>query len=265
MLEELTDLNLDIHTTIWVIVIGLILLGVLIIYQGSRLLEYGLDVSYVQKKRKIVKQGSRTIFFAVIVFFAATFCGIFGENLVYQVYIPSSTITLTPSITPSLTVTLTPTITLSPTLTRTPSITPTPVVPAEVAAEFSSTLEPGDNIIFSMIKFSDEIDDLYQPIVERTVFSPPVEKVFGSFTYNNMEPGLQWSAVWVNPNGEVICYETEAWGNYTGGYGFTECEYDPETWVEGEYQVQMFLGYVWWQTNTFWFGEDPQPTPINEP
>jgi hypothetical protein len=264
MLEKLANLNLDIRTTIVVVVVGLVFISFFVVLHGARILRYADDVTYIQKKRKITRQGWRIIFMSVAIFLSAIVCGMFGEDMVYQVYVPSSTITLTSSITPSLTITLTPTITLSPTLTRTPSITPTPFVPDEITALFEGVLEPGSNIIFSSIRFSDAIDEYYQPILEKTSFDDSVEIVYGSFTYNNMQPGLQWTALWVNPIGEVICYETEVWGNFTGGYGYTECTYDPETWMEGEYQVQMFLGNEWWQTNTFTFGETPVPAEDTE-
>lgn len=260
MLEQISNLNLDIRTTIIVLIIGLVVASLFVVLHGIRTLRYADDVTYIQKKKKITRQGWRIVLTSVVIFMIAIICSLYGEDMVYQVYVPSSTITLTPSITPSLTITLTPTITLSPTLTRTPSITPTPYIPEEIASIFEGALEPGSNIIFSSIRFSDEIDELYQPIVEQNTFDDSVEVVYGSFTYNNMQPGLQWTALWVNPAGEVICYETEVWGNFTGGYGYTECAYDPETWVEGEYQVQMFLGNEWWQTNTFLFGETSAPT-----
>lgn len=255
MAEWLTDLELDIHTTMIVLIAGLVILGLIVIYYGIKTINYSFEVTYVKKRRKFLQQGWRIVIVAIIAWIFALALGLYGEPLVYQVYIPSSTVTLTPSITPSLTITLTPTLTLSPTVTRTPSITPTPSVPESIATQFEGTLEPGSNIIFSQISFSDAIDEYYQPIEARITFSGPLETVYGSFTYNNMQPGLQWSAIWVNPNGEVVCYETEVWGDYTGGYGYTSCRYDEETWVEGEFQVQMFLGMVWWQTNTFWFGQ----------
>jgi len=265
MVEWINTLNLDVHTTILVVILGLIVIGAGMIFYGIRILRYGTEISYVHKRQQITKQGLRIIACAIAIGMMSLICGRFGEALIYQVYEPSSTITITPSITPSLTSTLTPTITLTPTLTRTPSITPIPSLPGEIIAEFSSDLEPDENIIFSQLKFSDAVDEYYQPIVEQVTFEVPVEKVYASFTYNNMLPGLQWSAVWLNPDGELICYETESWGNYTGGYGYSECEYDSLTWIEGEYQVQIFLGMDWWQTDSFWFGIQPEAIQTVEP
>lgn len=264
MHDWINSLNLDVHTTIIVVILGLIAFGTGMIIFGFRLLRYGADISYVHKRKLITRQGLRVIAGAIAVGLIALIFGRFGESLIYTVYIPSATITITPSITPSLTTTLTPTVTMTPTITQTPSITPVPSVPKEIAALFTSDLEPEETIIFSDLKFSEGIDEYYQPIVEQLNFNESTEKIYGSFTYNNMIPGLQWSAVWVDPLGEVVCYETEAWGNYTGGYGYTECDFDPKTWIEGAYQVQIFLGMDWWQTTQFWYGPEPSTTPEPE-
>lgn len=255
MNEWLSELQIDVRTTILVLVIGLILLGGLLIIHGIRLIRYGTTIEYYQKRKKFILHGLRMFATAIIVAITAVLCSRFGEPLVYLVYVPSPTSSITPSITPSPTITMTPTITLTPTVTQTPSITPIPEIPDYVLEEFEGSTEPPDDAVFSPMAFSNEIDEFFQAVSPSEQFAGDDESLYGSFTYNNMTPGLQWTVLWLDPDAIVICYESFVWGNFTGGYGYTECSRPGPQWKQGEYQVQMFLGTDWWLTGRFTVGD----------
>ena len=64
------------------------------------------------------------------------------------------------------------------------------------------------------------------------------------FTYDQMTPGAQWTALWYR-EGELVHYETIPWNGETGGFGFTEWEAPASEWLPGTYQVQIFVGLEW--------------------
>jgi hypothetical protein len=255
MSDWLSDLQIDVRTTILVLVIGLIVVGGLLIIHGIKLIRYGTTIEYYQKRKKYVLHGLRMFAVAIIVAISAVLCSRFGEPLVYQVYIPSPTSSITPSITPSPTITLTPTITMTPTVTQTPSITPIPEIPDSILDEFEGSTEIPEEVVFSPLAFSNEIDDFFQAVSPSEQFQGDDEVLYGSFTYNNMVPGLQWTILWLDPDDIIICYESIVWGNFTGGYGYSECSSPGPRWKQGEYQVQMFLGTEWLLTGRFSVGD----------
>jgi type VI secretion system secreted protein VgrG len=60
---------------------------------------------------------------------------------------------------------------------------------------------------------------------------------------------------------QVICYETKPWTGSTGGYGYTDCFPISTAWQPGEYEVQIFVGDVWFVSDRFTVaGEPPTPT-----
>ncbi|HET9590390.1 MAG TPA: hypothetical protein VFO91_16505 [Anaerolineales bacterium] len=61
------------------------------------------------------------------------------------------------------------------------------------------------------------------------------------FTYDQMTPGAQWTALWYR-EGELVHYETLPWNGETGGFGFTEWEAPASEWLPGVYEVQIFVG-----------------------
>jgi type VI secretion system secreted protein VgrG len=64
------------------------------------------------------------------------------------------------------------------------------------------------------------------------------------FTYDQMVPGSQWTALWYR-DGQLVHFETIPWDGTTGGYGFAEWEAPEEEWLPGTYQVQIFAGLEW--------------------
>jgi len=85
------------------------------------------------------------------------------------------------------------------------------------------------------------------------------------FTYAEMVPGSQWTALWFR-NGELVHYETIPWDGETGGYGFTEWEAPPEEWQPGTYEVQIFVGLEWKVVGQFLLqGDAPTAIPTLTP
>jgi hypothetical protein len=90
--------------------------------------------------------------------------------------------------------------------------------------------------------------------------------MYGGFDYNNLIPGVQWTALWYH-DGQLICYETKPWDGGTGGIGgYTECSNPIGGWKAGEYEVQIFMGYEWMVIGRFIvLGTDPAAAPTGTP
>ena len=261
---SITFNGLDIHTTIVVAVIFLIIIGIILFTQGKKVVDYGTQITYFQKRKVIIQRGWFFILVALFLGVVAVFLGQFGEDIIYQIYPPSPTITQTPTITLTPTISPTPTLTLTPTLTITPAISSTPSLSEEILSEFSAVITPNYDALFSPLVFAFAIDEGYQPVNPAYEFTAPISEMFAAFSFDQMQPGSQWTAVWLNPNREVICYETSEWGGYTGGYGYAQCELSPNQWVPGTYEVQIFLGEDWKTSGRFSVLSDEIETPVVE-
>jgi type VI secretion system secreted protein VgrG len=170
--------------------------------------------------------------------------------MAYVYFPPSPTPSMTPTITPTPTITLTPTITVPPTMTLTPSVsdTPTPTLtpflPVAIESLFQGEVTPNPDAVFTSIQFSTTFDGT-NPIDPKSVFNLPIKTMYGGFDYNNIIPGVQWTALWYH-DGKLICYETKPWDGGTGGIGgYTECSDPVGGWSAGQYEVQIFMGYEW--------------------
>lgn len=107
---------------------------------------------------------------------------------------------------------------------------------------------PLPDAVFSPMLVARRIDNQNQAVNPQEDFEAPIGRLFGAFTYNNLQDGIRWTAVW-KLGSEVICIETQPWDGGTGGYGYTECE--PENWVPGEYEIQIFYGELWMVSTRF--------------
>jgi hypothetical protein len=76
------------------------------------------------------------------------------------------------------------------------------------------------------------------------------------FSYNNMIPGVQWTALWYRGD-ELLHYESIPWDGTTGGLGFSEWAPPPELWLPGLYEVQIFVGHDWKVVGQFIVDGDP--------
>ena len=201
----------------------------------------------------------------VLLLLFAAWLGRFGEPIAYRYFPPSPTPSLTPTITLIPTITLSPTITLTPTITNTPSvtdtptITPTPYIPPAIEALFNSDVTPNPDAVFSPLQFSTVYEN-FECVAPSTTFVNPIREMWACFSYNNMSPGVQWTAMWYRGN-ELVHYETLPWDGTTGGLGFAQWAPPPEMWEPGTYDVQIFVGLDWKVVGQFVVSGDP-PTPI---
>lgn len=243
---------MDIRTG--VIVLALFaLVGAALSFRGAiRNMQSARKISFYSLRKRYNAAAWRLVFFSIFLIALALWIPTRGEQVVYRVFPPSSTPSLTPTITLTPTVTLTPTITLSPTLTFTPLVsdtptaTTTPFLPIAIEALFAGPVTPNPDAVFTAIQFSTEFDGV-NAVNPKTVFELPIQTMYGGFDYNNTSPGVQWTALWYR-NGELACYETEPWRNEwgTGGIGgYTECSNPIGGWLAGQYEVQIFMGYEW--------------------
>ena len=258
-------MNLDIRTGVQTAFV-LALIGVIIgLYLGIRRIREGQQLLFFQKRRKLILSGWRMILVGIIFGTSAYLLYRHAEPVAYQFFPPSPTVTLTPTITTTPTTTLSSTITLSPTVTHTPQFSPTPEIPSPIAVKFSGLITPNPNAVFSPIQFSRTIDDNNFPINPVVEFNNPIIQVIGSFSYNNMLDGAQWTAIWYRLSDDfMICHETKPWDGGTGGYGYTDCQPDSDEWLSGEYEVQIFIGEQWKSSNRFTVAGDPVK-PSNTP
>lgn len=253
----------SIATSVWIVVGG----ALLAVWIGVTRLRSARRLPYYMLRRERVAQGWRWILLGAALAAAALVAQLFGRRAVYAIHPP------TPSVTPTATTTSTPTITATPsitpvpsitptaTVTPTPTITPTPHLPDEIALLIRETRTPGADALFSPIEVATRIDSLNRPIQPSVRFSPSVRRLYGAFSYDNLEDGVRWTAIWYAGE-RVVCIETHPWDGGTGGYGYTECE--PDAWLPGAYEIQIFYGERWMRSARFEIATEGQ-TPTSLP
>jgi type VI secretion system secreted protein VgrG len=129
-----------------------------------------------------------------------------------------------------------------------------------IEGKFTGTLTPPAEAVFSAIDFSNiGLDGLNRAIEPTDTFTNPVGSMFAAFSYNGLADGIQWTALWYRQD-ELVSFETKPWDGGTGGYGFSEWHPKAEEWLPGEYQVQLFLGYDWYQVDFFTVIGTPPPS-----
>lgn len=264
-------MSLDIHSAVQVTLLILLFLIVLMIWQGITSIKNARRLPFFRLRRNRTLRGWRLLGGSILLIILAIFLNSRLEPMIYTVFPPTATITLTPTITTSPTITQTPTITLSPTVTLTPAesytptITPTPFVPLAVEARFEAKVTPNPDAVFSDLVFTQGIDALYQPVAAGTEFQNPVGHLYAVFSYDQMVDGSQWTALWFR-NGELVYFETRVWDGGTGGFGYTDWNPDPSEWLPGQYEVQIFNGLIWKRSGRFTVqGEPPTPAPTLTP
>jgi type VI secretion system secreted protein VgrG len=138
-------------------------------------------------------------------------------------------------------------------------------MPSDIENAFEGEITPNPDVVFSPIQFAQDIDDALQPIDPGVEFTNPVGDLYGTFSYNNMTVGSQWSALWYR-EGELVFYESLPWNAGVGGYGYTDWEPSSDQWLPGFYEVQIFVGTEWKQSGYFTvIGEPPTPTITTSP
>ena len=254
---------LDIRTFMRVLVIILALGTAFVFFSGVASIRESRRMKYYRLRRGRLLAGWRMILISLGILGITLAVNQFGEPVVYSFYSITTTPTLTvpPTLTP--TETLTPTITLTPTVTPTlsetytPTPTQTPSIPLAVEVQFSGTLTPPPEAVFSPLRFAEGIDLAYNPI----------KMMYAIFSYDKMADGAQWTALWYR-DGELVYFETKPWEGGTGGFGFSDWAPEPEAWLPGVYQVQMFVGFdliVFGDFEVVGFPPTKSPTPSNTP
>lgn len=233
-------LNLDIETALQVLFFLSVIGGLLAAIAGWNSIRSGSKLMFFRKRRDMIMRGWRMVILAIILAAVAFSLNQYARPVIYRVFPPSPTITLTPTITHTPTITQTPTITFTPTITLTPMFSPTPLLPTQYLSKFTGQQTPDPLAVFSSLQFSRKIEGNLpvDPLVE---FANPVIHVYGTFSYDKMTDGAQWTAIWKRGD-SIICDETKPWDGGTGGYGYTDCLPPAQDWLPGEYEVQVFLG-----------------------
>jgi type VI secretion system secreted protein VgrG len=237
---------------------------------GIRTIQSARKLTFYRLRSERTGAGWRLFGLTVLLLAAAGWLALYGQPVAYQYFPPSPTPSVTPSQTlipsPSLspTITLTPTITQTPAVSDTPTLTPSPSLPLFLEAAFTSIVTPNSESSFSAIEFSTQYDGVVA-IDPQTRFRNPVRHMYGVFTYDQMLPGVQWTALWFR-EGALVCYETLPWDGATGGYGFTDCAQPVDGWLAGNYEVQIFVGMEWKVVGRFVVeGDPPTFTPTISP
>lgn len=253
-------MNLDIETTVRTVFILLLALAAGLFAFALRAFREAGRLRFFLKKRALLGRAWQFVFFAVLVVVVAILINGYAEPATYKFFQPSPTPTLTATITTTPTITLTPTVTNTATITPTLEFTETPELPVVISEGFTSEITPNPNAVFSELSISRRLTGEYLPIDPADTFPNPIDELYGSFSYDSMSVGSQWTALWFR-EGELVCYETIPWNGASGGFGFTECLIPTEDWLPGDYEIQIYVGETWEASGSFTItGSAPTPT-----
>jgi hypothetical protein len=259
-------MNGSLDTSIAYAVAGLSIAMLLMIWLGWSRLRGAQRLPYFTLRHQRVGEGWRLILLGFALGAFGLITRLLGKQVVF-IFItptptsrPTATATFTPTIT--LTPSITPTASLTPTPSATPTstITPTPEVPEALTVLFRDTVTPRPEAVFSPIEISRRIDSLNRAVSPQANFENPIEILYGAFTYDFLDDGVRWTAIWYRGSA-IVCSETKPWDGGTGGFGYTECS-PSDGFQPGKYEVQMFLGESWIVSAAFTVdGEPGSPTP----
>lgn len=107
--------------------------------------------------------------------------------------------------------------------------------------KFDSIITPEANSVFSPLVFAEKVDDNFQPVKPAETFENPLTVIYGTYSYNFMKDGVQWTEMWYRGT-SLLKLETGRWEGGSGGYALTRLSLPSEEWLPGEYRVQFFLG-----------------------
>jgi hypothetical protein len=258
--------RMDIQSGVIALVILAVIFAILSVRGGLLAIRSARKMTFYRLRRQRESGGWRMIGLAALLVAFAVFLPLYGLPIAYEFFPPTPTASVTPTITIAPSITLSPTITLTPTVTDTalvtdtPTITPTPSLPLAVLALFQSSITPNPDSVFSPLVFSTRIDNDLQPIDPETVFQNPIREIFATYSYAEMLPGAQWTAVWLR-DGQQVCLETKPFDGGTGGYGFANCSNPAGGWQPGIYEARIFVGEEWKVIGRFLVQGNP-PTAI---
>jgi len=242
---------LDVKSFVNTVVVLIILGGILSFWRGVQGIRSSNTINYIRVRRARVAAGWRLILFGFVLVFLGSIIKLYGEPVAYRYFPVTATPTWTPTETPLPTFTLIPTSTPeAPADSESGESsqlagTPTPHIPMAVEALFEGQATPPAEAVFSPLTFSHGLDASYTPQDPGTEFDNPVGHLYASFSYDQMIPGVQWTALWYR-EAELVYYETMVWEQEwgSGGYGFTDWDPDPGDWLPGNYWVEIFVGHT---------------------
>jgi len=215
---------------------------------GWRFLSGSRGLQFHNLRRDRLRRGWRWIVVGAALLVLGLLSGAFGRQVGYRAFPPTPTITPTPTVTLTPTQTKTPTITLTPRETETPTPTSLPTLPIIVLVR--ETVTPPAGALLSPIVVASRLDASNLPLDGASQWTNPPSRLLGSYSYDNLQDGVRWTALWLRGE-DVVCEpDTRIWEWGTGGYGYTECE-PADGWKPGTYMIHMFLGDQWWTTTTF--------------
>lgn len=260
-------MKLDFHTAIQTALVITLAIIIISVWSGIRAIKKAHNLKFFRMRRDRMVAGWRMLFLAFGLIILAVGLNSFAEPIIYSFFPPTATLTMTSTITQTPTITLTPSITLTPTITPTPAVTdtptasPTPHVPLAIEVNFQSTVTPNPNAVFSPIQFAQALDKNFLPVKPAIVFNNPVGHLYAQFSYDKMNAGAQWSALWYRGI-ELVHFESKPWDGGTGGIGYTDWYPNPYDWLPAEYEVQIFVGLTWKVSGRFTVvGAAPTPLP----
>lgn len=243
-------MNIDLFAFINVAAILAAIFGLIGFVTGIVTIQNANKLPYFRFRRQKLLNGWRQIFLGVGMGFFSILLATMGKPIATS-FIP---VTATPSLSPTpsvtSTITQTPTITVTPTITETPLVSntptnsPTPYVPMAILAQFEGRITPNPETQISTPEFSQRLNKDYTAVRPSTEFQNPVGHMFAVFSYDGMALGSQWTAVWYR-DGELVHYESKPWLDGTGGSGYSDWNPEPEEWLAGVYEVQIFVGMEW--------------------
>jgi type VI secretion system secreted protein VgrG len=216
------------------------------LYMGWRELQSAKLLPFYQVRRRRVARGWRFIIIGIAIGLISVTVQVLGQSVADRI-VPALSTPEDDPIARVATAAATATNTRTPENTSTPSITPsptergTPMLPNGLAESFTENVTPDSRALFGQIDVAAEI--IYPARPEEEEFESVEGALYGLFSYDYLETGVRWTAVWIWEN-EVICVESKPWDGGRGGWGYTECE--PDHWPPGKYYIDMFLGEEWW-------------------
>lgn len=252
------------ETTIRWVTALLLISAVLALLSGALALVHARrQTLYFRLRRQAALGGMRRLMFGVGMLVLAGTVAVYGQPAVevflpptpiaspISTFTPTLTVTLTPTQTPLPSDTLPPTETLSPSATLTPSLTPTPTVSGTpgfprvyiTLPAGTITVTPPAGAVIANARVG-RFNDCVSERGVATTFTPNPKPLYVLFDYDGWLPGVRWSNVWTRA-GEVIYTETLLWDGSTGGCGFAEYDHGGQEWMEGNYEVQIFVGDQW--------------------
>lgn len=243
-------MNIDIATTVKVIIVFLGLGLLASLFLGYRSIQSGLHLEFFRKRRDLISHGWRLFFLAIILGGIAYMVSRYGEPVAYRYFPPSPTATRTPTITLTPTITQTPKDTLTPTITETLQYTYTPEFPIEAQQTVQTPVGPDTSAKYSRLQFASKLNNQGYVSDDETNFPASVQHLYAGFSFEGMALGVQWTGVWLL-NDKPVHIESKVWKYGSGGYGYSDWDCTTGECIPGDYAVQIFVGSTWKTSGRF--------------